>query len=58
MLYAMQYFMGRVLVVVESSGHEARHNLLVSLDVAYSIRVPFRVLSKQLKRVYLFWLEE
>jgi hypothetical protein len=54
----MQYFIGRLLVVVQNSGHEARDNLLVSPDVAYSVRVPFSLLSKQLKHVYLFWLEE
>jgi hypothetical protein len=47
----MHYFMGRVLVVVESSGLEARRNLLLSPDIVYDVGVPSRVLSRQIKHV-------
>jgi hypothetical protein len=58
MLYAMHYFMGRVLVVAESSGSEARYNLLFSPDVAYDVRVPSRVLNRQLKHVMHLLLQD
>jgi hypothetical protein len=54
----MHYFMGRVLIVVEKSGHEARQNLLFSPDVDYDVRVPSRILSRQLKHTMLSVLQD
>jgi hypothetical protein len=58
MLYAMHYFMGRVLVVDESSGREARQNLQFAPDIAYDVGVPSRVLSRQLKHVMHLLLQD
>jgi hypothetical protein len=58
MIYAMHYFMGRGLVIVESSGLEARQNILSFPDIAYDVGVPSRVLSRQLKHVMHLLLQE
>jgi hypothetical protein len=55
--FVIHYIMGQVLVV-ESSGCEARDNLLLSPDVAYDAGLGSGVLGRQLKHVHLFRLEQ